>query len=96
MTKATSFVAIFLVGAMAFFLGELLVTAQRLQCDKVDLGPCAYAFLENDSPTQKCCAALKEETQKCLCDFLRSPATVELVKFPQVVFRLCKIPFPKC
>uniref|UniRef100_M1BYU9 Nonspecific lipid-transfer protein AKCS9 n=1 Tax=Solanum tuberosum TaxID=4113 RepID=M1BYU9_SOLTU len=96
MTKATSFVAIFLVGAMAFFLGEFLVTAQVPLCDNRKLSPCGPAFVLNESPTKECCATLKEVTQKCFCEFLRNPVTVRFVEFPQDVFGLCKLPFPTC
>ncbi|WMV18185.1 hypothetical protein MTR67_011570 [Solanum verrucosum] len=89
MTKATSFVAIFLVGAMALFLGELLVTAQE-PCNVMALGSCAPS-------TWTCCAKLKEQ-EPCLCEYSKNPIVKPYVNSTrvQMVFKTCKVSIPKC
>ncbi|KAH0685457.1 hypothetical protein KY290_016728 [Solanum tuberosum] len=96
MTKATSFVAIFLVGAMALFLGELLVTAQE-PCDVMALGSCAPAILSSEPPTWTCCSKLKEQ-EPCLCEYSKNPIAKPYVNSTraQMVFKTCKVSIPKC
>lgn len=100
MTKATSFVAIFLVGAMALFLGEFLVTAQ-VKCNVMELSSCVPAISSSTppppSPTQKCCAKLKEQ-EPCFCDFLKNPLAKPYVNSTraQEVLAICGVTFPQC
>lgn len=97
MTKGSSFVVIFLVGAMVLFLGELLVTAQ-VTCDNVnELSSCAPAILLSQRPSQECCVKLKEK-EPCICEYLMNPFAQPFVNSPRgdIVFRTCGVTKPTC
>ncbi|KAH0760643.1 hypothetical protein KY290_016716 [Solanum tuberosum] len=100
MTKATSFVAIFLVGTMALFLGEFLVTAQ-VRRNVMELRSCTPAISSPTPPppppTLKCCAKLKEQ-EPCFCDFLKNSLAKPYVNSTRAreVLEICRVPFPQC
>ncbi|TMW91045.1 hypothetical protein EJD97_014868 [Solanum chilense] len=96
MTKATSFVAIFLVFAIALFLGELLVTAQ-VKCNVMELSSCAPAILSSEPPTMTCCTKLKEQ-ESCICEYSKNPIAKPYVNSTraQIVIKTCKVSIPKC
>ncbi|XP_019151872.1 PREDICTED: probable non-specific lipid-transfer protein 2 [Ipomoea nil] len=83
----------------AMLIGELELTMAQPPppppgCNERALTPCGPAILFGTAPSTECCRILRQQTPKCLCEYLR--------KYPgyaanaRKAFRACGVPEPRC
>lgn len=71
--------------------------AQDVNCNPLELSPCANAITSASSPTPICCSKLKEQ-RSCLCQYVKDPNLQKLINSPNArkVATTCGSPFPTC
>uniref|UniRef100_A0A3Q7FG71 Bifunctional inhibitor/plant lipid transfer protein/seed storage helical domain-containing protein n=1 Tax=Solanum lycopersicum TaxID=4081 RepID=A0A3Q7FG71_SOLLC len=97
MKKGSSIFAIFFIAMLVILLGELLVV-ESINCNAMELVPCAPAIIWGQlPPLDACCAKLKEQVP-CLCIYFKDPMMKPYVDSPNAkkVFQACGVTTPKC
>ncbi|KAL7149387.1 hypothetical protein ABFS83_05G037100 [Erythranthe nasuta] len=76
---------------------EVAGSAAVMNCNPVQLSPCAAAISSSGNPSGQCCAKIKQQ-RPCLCQYMKNPFLQKLINSPgaKKVAASCGTPFPTC
>ncbi|KAM3269602.1 hypothetical protein P3S67_030484 [Capsicum chacoense] len=94
---AMKFVALLAIVLLFVLVQETKVTNGAVNCNPLQLSPCANAITSSTTPSAICCSKLKEQ-RPCLCKYMKDPRLQKMISSPNAkkVASTCGSPFPRC